>query len=125
MTFLAAIVLSATLSTLPKTPLVETTKSGQALNFDLVIDNDTQAKLVVDEIEATVLDANGAIVTQRRVQWNGASILTIPSREVEPGKRLVIFNPFHTFESDLALRTIRYDITFEDGATNSITVAPE
>jgi hypothetical protein len=124
MNLFAALLLSASLSTLPATPLIETTKSGQALNFDLVIENSGDAKLVVDEIEATVLDASGALVTQRRLQWNGASILTLPQREIEPGKKIVVFNPFHEFESDLALRTLRYDVTFEDGTTPSVTVSP-
>ncbi|HEX2835353.1 MAG TPA: M23 family metallopeptidase [Thermoanaerobaculia bacterium] len=125
MHLLATLVLSAALTTLPATPLIETARGGQSLNFDLVLENDGETKLVIDQIEATVLDANGAMVTQRRVQGNGASILTIPRREVEPHKKLVIFNPFHTFESDLALSSIRYDVTFEDGSKTSITVAPK
>ncbi len=121
---IAALLLSATLSTLPATPLIETTKSGQALNFDLLIENPGSAKLVIDELEATVLDANGAMITQQRLQWNGRSILTLPQREIEPGAKIVIFNPFHELASDLALRTIRYDVTFEDGTKQSLTVAP-
>lgn len=124
MNLFAALLLSASLSTLPATPLIEMTKSGQALNFDLVIENSGDAKLVVDEIEATVLDASGVLVSQRRLQWNGASILTLPRREIEPGKKIVVFNPFHEFASDLALRTIRYDVTFEDGTRQSVTVSP-
>lgn len=124
MNVFAALLLSASLSTLPATPLIETTRSGQALNFDLLIENSGDAKLVLDEIEATVLDANGALVTQRRLQWNGASILTLPQREIPPGKKIVVFNPFHQFESDLALRTILYEVTFEDGTKQSITVSP-
>lgn len=122
---IAALLLSATLTTIPPTPLIETTKSGQALNFDLVVENTSDAKLTIDQLEATVLDTKGAIVTQRRVQSNGSSILTLPQREIEPHTKLVIFNPFATFESDLTLNTIRYDITFEDGSTESITVSPK
>ena len=122
---LAALLLSATLTTIPQTPLIETTKSGQALNFDLVVENTSDAKLAIEQIEATVLDANGAMVTQRRLQGNGASILTLPQRAIEPHRKLVIFNPFPTFESDLALHAIRYDISFEDGSHESITIAPK
>jgi peptidase M23-like protein len=123
MHFIAAVLLSASLSTLPATPLIETTKSGQALNFDLVVENKGDAKLVIDEIEATVLDANGALVTQRRLQNNGGSIEMLPQREIEPGKKIVIFNPFAEFDSALALTAIRYDITFEDESKESITIA--
>lgn len=125
MSFLAALVLSATITTIPATPLVETTRSGQALNFDLVIQNTGEAKLVVEEIEATVLDAKGAMVTQRRLQQNGKSLDTLPAREVAPGKRMVIFNPFHTFEAEYALHQIRYVVSFADGTKESITVAPQ
>jgi murein DD-endopeptidase MepM/ murein hydrolase activator NlpD len=124
MHFLATLVLSATLTTIPATPLIETTKTGQALNFDLVVENTSDAKLTIVEIEATVLDAKGTMVAQRRLQRNGASILTLPQRDIEPKKKLVIFNPFHTFESDLALTSVRYNVTFENGAKDSITLAP-
>jgi hypothetical protein len=119
-----AVLLAVTLSTIPPTPLVEKTQTGQALNFDLLLVNDGAEKVVIEEIEATVLGAKDVMVAQRRLAQNGGSIETIPSREIAPGAKLVVFNPFHEFESDIALNAIRYDITFEDGKSVSTIVKP-
>jgi hypothetical protein len=110
-------------STLPATPLIERTKSGQALNFDLLIENKTAEKLTLVGIEASVLDVNGALVVQRRLASNGDSIATIPNRTVEPGGKLVVFNPFAEFDGGIELTTLRYDLTFGEQHA-SVTVKP-
>lgn len=118
-----ALLFAVTLSTLPPTPLIEETQSGQALSFDLVLVNDGTEALTIEEIEATVL-ANGKMVAQRRLARNGDAISTLPQREIPAGKKVVIFNPFHEFERDLALSAIRYDIRFTNGTKATTTVNP-
>jgi len=113
-----------TLTTIPPTPLIERTKSGQALNFDLVITNSGASAITIEEIEASVLNAKDALVLQRRLMSNGASIETIPNRRIEPGARLVVFNPFYEFEPDVDLKKIRFDLTFDDQQHASIVVQP-
>jgi hypothetical protein len=120
---LAVLLFSVTITTVPATPLIEQTKSGQALNFDLLLENSGGAAVTVDEVEATVLDAKGAMVLQRRLTSNGNSITTLPNRELAPGKKLVIFNPFPEFDGDVELHAIRYDITAGEEHA-SITVKP-
>jgi peptidase M23-like protein len=121
---LALVLFAVSLTTLPPTPLIETTKNGQALNFDLLLENMGDAKVAIAQVEATVLGANDAIVTQRRLAENGDSIATLPQREIEPGAKIVVFNPFAQFEADLALARIRYDVTFDNGEHASVVVAP-
>jgi len=120
---LAVLLFSVTITTIPATPLIELTKSGQALNFDLVLENSGSAAVTVDEVEATVLDAKGAMVLQRRLTSNGNSIATLPNRELAPGKKLVIFNPFPEFDGEVELHAIRYDVTAGEERA-SITVKP-
>jgi hypothetical protein len=120
---LAVLLFSVTITTIPATPLIEQTKSGQALNFDLLLENSGSAAVTIDEVEATVLDAKGAMVLQRRLTSNGNSIATLPNRELAPGKKLVIFNPFPEFDGDVELHAIRYDITTGEERA-SITVKP-
>jgi murein DD-endopeptidase MepM/ murein hydrolase activator NlpD len=110
-------------STLPATPLIERTKSGQALNFDLLIENKSAEKLTLDEIEVSVLGANDALVVQRRLASNGDSIATLPNRTVEPGGKLVVFNPFAEFDSGVDLASLRYDLTFGERHAG-LTVKP-
>jgi hypothetical protein len=120
-----AVLLAVLVSTIPPTPLIEETKSGQAVNFDLYLENPGETKLTIEKIEATLLDRDGAMILQRRLEDNGASILTLPNRELAPKGRLVVFNPFHEFEPDVALHRIRYEITFDNGERATVTVAPQ
>ncbi|HEX8618385.1 MAG TPA: M23 family metallopeptidase [Thermoanaerobaculia bacterium] len=121
---LAAVLLfSVTITSLPAVPLIEQTKTGQALNFDLLLENSGSETLTVDQVEATVIDANGAMVLQKRLASNGNSIATLPNRELAGGKKLVIFNPFPEFEAGLDLHAIRYDVTMGK-ETASVTVRP-
>ncbi len=121
---LAVLLFSVTITTVPATPLIEQTKSGQALNFDLVLANAGTETLTVEEVEATVLDAKGAMVLQRRLASNGNSIGTLPNRELAAGKKLVIFNPFPELDGDIDLHAIRYDFTLGEQRA-SITVKPQ
>ncbi|HET7435206.1 MAG TPA: M23 family metallopeptidase [Thermoanaerobaculia bacterium] len=114
-----------TITTLPATPLIEPTKHGQALNFDLLIDNGTSAPIELTEVVMSVLDAKGNVVHQRRLWSNGDSISTIPNRKAEAGEKLVVFNPFPELDPELALSRLRYDLTFDDATVASVTVAPK
>ena len=125
MTPFAALLLSLTITTVPPTPLIETAKSGQTLNFDFLLENTTTGKVELMEIEASVLGPDGTLIVQRRLAGNGASILTLPQRELAPGAKMIVFNPFPDFESDVPLQTIRYDFTFDDKERTSITVKPQ
>ena len=124
MTPFAALLLSLTISAIPPTPLVETTKSGQALNFDFLLENTTGEALELTEVEASILGADGTLILQRRLGGNGASIETLPQRQLAAGAKMVVFNPFAEFESDIPLQTIRYDFDFDGRQRTSITVKP-
>jgi hypothetical protein len=121
---LAVLLFSVTITTFPATPLIEQTKTGQALNFDLLLTNTGSETLTVDEVEATVIDAKGAMVAQRRLQSNGNSIAMLPNRELGAGKKLVIFNPFPEFDNALDLSAIRYDVKLGDERA-TIVVRPQ
>jgi hypothetical protein len=121
---LALVLFAVSLTSLPPTPLLESTRSGQALNFDLLLENKSEAKVSIAQIEATVLGLGDVMITQRRLTENGASITTVPQREIAPGGKLVVFNPFHHFEAEYPLTKIRYDITFENGEHSIIVVNP-
>jgi murein DD-endopeptidase MepM/ murein hydrolase activator NlpD len=101
------------LSVLPARPLVERGKSDQLLNFDFLIENATGEKLDVSTIEVTVLAPGDVLVSQRRVGTNGDTVQVVPNRTIEPGGRLVVFNPFYSFAPDLDLATLRYEFVFD------------
>jgi hypothetical protein len=120
----AVLLLSVAITVLPATPLIEKTKSGQSLNFDLLLQNDGSETVTIEEVEATVLAPDGALVAQRRLASNGNSIELLLQRELKPGEKMVVFNPFPELERDLDLGTIRYDFTF-DKEHAGVTVRPQ
>lgn len=104
-----------TIQLLPDPPLIETGRSNQLLNFDLILTNATDEKLEISAVEVTALAPNGAAVLQRRVGANGLSVLTIPNRFLEPKQTLVVFNPIYAFDSDADLSHLRYEFAFDVG----------
>jgi len=97
---------------LPKTPLIETSRNGQLLNFDFLLKSTSPEPLELTAIELSVLGPGDTLVLQRRLGTNGSSILTVPDRSLQSGKRLVVFNPFHSFPPDVELKTLRYELVF-------------
>jgi len=105
-----------TATTLPAQPLIEATRDGQHLNFDLVFANDSDRALELTGIEATLFDREGRFFSQRRLDRNGdsttMSLATLPNRTLPAKGRLVVFNPFPEFAKDTWLGDLRYVATF-------------
>jgi hypothetical protein len=119
------LLLALAISLLPHTPLIEHGKTNQLLNFDFVLQNPTNEKAEIVEVEVDVLGANDTLIAQRRVGENGLSVTTIPNRFIEPNGKLVVFNPIYSFEPDLDLSHLRYTFRFEGGAKQTIDVHPK
>ena len=120
-------------STIPSQPLVERSRDGQHLNFDLLFANDGEQAMELTRLELTLFDREGRFFSQRRLDTNGdsstMSILTVPNRALPAKGRLVVFNPFARFPADAWLGDLRYEATFrsgEDGPEQvvSLRVAP-
>jgi hypothetical protein len=101
------------ISLLPARPLVEMGKNDQRLNFDFLLENATGEKLEIASIEVSVLAPGDVLVNQRRLGSNGDTIRVVPDRTIEAGGRLVVFNPFYSFEPDLDLGMLRYEFLFD------------
>lgn len=108
-----------TITVLPQEPLIETGRAGQALNFDLLVENGPR-KLEITGIEMSIFAADGSFIGQQRLQSNGMSIATLPSRELEANGRAIVFNPFHTLPADLRFARLRYEFTFGDGESDDV-----
>ena len=108
------------LSTIPERPIIEVSQAQQILNFDVLLQNNTEEQLEVSIFELTALGANGEMIAQKRLDSNGMSILTLTNRVVKPGEKIVLFNPVHSWDKDLDLSRLRLDISLDsgDGSTN-------
>ncbi len=79
----------------PVQPSIEQGKQQQLLNLDFRVDNKSTEKIELSGIEVSVLGAGGRLLAQYRLGTNGMSILTVPQRDIETGKSLIVFNPLY------------------------------
>ena len=124
MHILAATVIAIAISTLPQQPIIERGRADQRLNFDFIIQNPTATKLEISELELTVRGAKGEMLSQRRLGSNGDSIATLPNRSIEPNGKLVVFNPFYSFDSALPLQDLEYRFAFANDTSATVHVRP-
>ncbi|MBA3599826.1 MAG: M23 family metallopeptidase [Acidobacteria bacterium] len=99
----------------PNSIYIEKTSAAQNLNFDFILENTTNENLSLSEVEVSVFDSKGKLVLRKFIDGNGVrpSIMTVPNRELEPNKSLLVFNPFYSFASDAELSRMLYKFTFE------------
>ena len=98
---------------LPVRPFVEQTAHGQALNFDVALENRGGQAVELTELEVTFVGADGGDILTRRLDGNGSapSILTLPERTVEPGGERLLFNPFEYAPPGEAVASVRVRAT--------------
>lgn len=109
----------------PQQVWIEATGDGQqALNFDFLVENQGPTPMGIDKIEVTAYDADGQLVARRHIDGGGFSpaMHTIPSREIAPGGKSIIFNPFHTWRGDAPLHKLVY--RFESSIVKEAPEAP-
>jgi len=99
----------------PNSIYIEKTSAAQNLNFDFILENTTNENLSLTEAEVSVFDSKGKLVLRKFIDGNGVrpSIMTVPNRELEPNKPLLVFNPFYSFASNAELSRMLYKFTFE------------
>jgi Peptidase family M23 len=100
-------------TTHPRRVIVERSAAGQLVNCDLAVENLTGETLTINEIEVSVFDARGALVLRKFVNDNGGrpSILTVPNREVESKKTILVFNPLYFFDHGVELSRLRFKVS--------------
>ncbi|HVF16723.1 MAG TPA: hypothetical protein VNA21_07415, partial [Steroidobacteraceae bacterium] len=103
-----------TLTTEPATPLIEVTRTGQALNFDLLVRNTGRESLEITQFEVTVRDVEGRMIARQSVGQNGNTIEVIPAREVPAQGHLLLFNPLPLWPADLELVNVELSLTLSD-----------
>lgn len=122
---IALLILAATLQTLgqssvnasvdPHEPYIEKRGLEQRLNFDLLLRNNTAEPLRINKIQVSVYDAQGGLAFRRYLDENGrpSGISTLPDRIVPGAGSLAVFNPFFSFDPEMPLVRLHYEIFFE------------
>ncbi|QGZ95065.1 M23 family metallopeptidase [Terricaulis silvestris] len=98
----------------PELPYAEPVRQGQALNFDVIVANQSQAMVELSSIEVTYLDARGSVLFQREADANGSnpSINTMAGRVIGVGEGRMFFNPFPVIAPELAVSSARVRMEF-------------
>jgi murein DD-endopeptidase MepM/ murein hydrolase activator NlpD len=123
---------SVTVKVAPEHPYIEKGEFGQYLNFDLLVDNPTEATLHLFRLEASAFDDKGALLFRRFLVDDGDSpgIYTIPKIDLKAKEALYVFNPFYAIDPSVHIRQMRYEFTFDVAGSQerrsaSVIVAPE
>lgn len=99
----------------PESPYLNATRTGLELHIDFIVSNDSARSLTVTRVELSVFGRDGRLAQRRFVSAaNGgpnSGLLTIPRREIGPGGKLTLFNPFYLFDPDLEIGRAVFEFT--------------
>jgi hypothetical protein len=85
--------------------------TSQQLDLDLLVVNDTPDTLNLEKLQLSVLDRQGRLVLRRFIRGPGMNAM-LPTRRFAPGATGMLFNPFHSFDPEIELATLRYELEF-------------
>ncbi len=115
----------------PGRPCIEEVAAGQALNFDLQLENGAEATVTLSAIEVSVVDAKGGLQLRKFVDGNGSSpsIQVVANRTLDPHRPTLVFNPFALFDRHVELARLDFVLSFETGDParefkRTVSVAP-
>src|SRR5918996_5665 len=114
----------------PDIVYIERSESGQHLNFDFLLENQSGNRLILSSVTVSVLNERDRLIRREFVnEYSRASLELLPRRVVEAAKSILVFNPFHSFAGTVPLKRLRYVFAFrtEDGRTryrSDIVVSP-
>jgi hypothetical protein len=110
----------------PGTVYLERVPAGQAVNFELLFDNQGDVPVDIDRIEVSAFDAQDQLLLRRFVDGNGVrpSVAVLGARTIPAGEKLAVFNPFHEFAAELPIARLHYAVAMSN-TDGSLRVARE
>jgi murein DD-endopeptidase MepM/ murein hydrolase activator NlpD len=86
---------------------------GQHLNFDFILNNQTDEKLIINKVELSVTDAAGKLARREFYDEYGRNSLELArTPAIEKHASVIFYNPFHTFPADLPLKKLHFEFSF-------------
>ena len=102
-----------TVTAQPDQIYIERTETGQHLNFDFILKNQTDEKLLINKIELSVFDSAGKLARREFYDEYGRSSLELAVKPaIEKQSSVLLYNPFHTFAADIPLKKLHYEFSF-------------
>jgi murein DD-endopeptidase MepM/ murein hydrolase activator NlpD len=104
----------------PSIVYAEVVDWDSCFNFDFAISGLTSRTLDLVFLKVAAFDAGGALVAHRYLNRNAvgsSGIETLGQTTIEGRSSLDIFNPFHSFPTEIGIASFRYMFTFRDAET--------
>lgn len=104
----------------PETIYAEVGRHGIHLNFDFSLTGLTERTLDLVFLKVAVYNEDDQLLTYRYLNRNAvgpAGIETLVATRILGTQRLHLFNPFHTFPTEIPIDHLRYMLTFRDVKT--------
>jgi Peptidase family M23 len=98
----------------PTRPFIEKHKNQQFVNFDLLVKNAGHTAYALVSIKLSVFDGQGKLEIKREMNENGRppALNVIGEHLLRPGAVIDIFQPFYSFDSDIDLNRMHFDLLF-------------
>lgn len=108
----AALVGPVKMEARPVAPYAERTTDGVDIDGDFVLSNEGDAELGIDEIGVEVRDAKGRLLQRKEWNSNGIapSIRMLNAAKVPGHGKVLLFNPFAHFPSDIPVARLDYTV---------------
>jgi hypothetical protein len=92
---------------------IERSGAQQHLNFDFILQNRSQEKLIVNKIELTVFDETGKLSYRTFIDEYGRKSLELAAQPaLEKQSSAMLYNPFPAFASEISLKKLHYEFSF-------------
>jgi len=97
----------------PNNIYIERSDAGQHLNFDFIMKNQTDEKLLINKIELSVYDETGKLARREFYDEYGRNSLELAAvPKIEKQSATMFYNPFHTFAAGVPLKKLHYEFSF-------------
>lgn len=98
----------------PERPFAEPAREGQALNFDVRVENSGSGDAELTAFEVFYEDNAGRVLMSRKADANGSapSIGAVGDRVAPAGGERLFFNPFPVVPPELEIARVRAQLTF-------------
>ena len=97
----------------PNNIYIERSDTGQHLNFDFILKNQTDEKLIINKVELSVHDETGKLARREFYDEYGRNTLEVAAGSViEKQSSIIFYNPFHTFAANIPLKKLHYEFSF-------------
>lgn len=105
------------IGTEPERIYIEDARNSFNVNFDFILENQTDDELVLKFIKVAVYDTQDNLLTYRYLNHNGVGtpgIHSLGDFELKAKEVTTLYNPFHSFPRSMEISRLRYMFTYAD-----------